>query len=132
MQILYSYFWDTGSRGGSRAAATSKIERFVRKVNDFQPLTIITRCSILDVAAALDPPLGRLLLGCALLLLAAILSELYEKPRREKDWFTEKKHRRICVRDITFLTARCPFNFIFCCFLSLLPFLSEVLPEWPQ
>ena len=33
-------------RGGSRAAATSKIERFVIIVN-----------SILDIAAALDPPL---------------------------------------------------------------------------
>ena len=27
-------------------------------VNDWKPLTIITKCSILDVAAALDPPLG--------------------------------------------------------------------------
>ena len=27
-------------------------------VNGFQPLTIITKCSILDVAAALDPPLN--------------------------------------------------------------------------
>ena len=44
-------------RGGSRAAATSKIERFVITVNGFQPLTIITKRSILDVAAALDPPL---------------------------------------------------------------------------
>ena len=26
-------------------------------VNGFQPLAIITKCSILDVAAALDPPL---------------------------------------------------------------------------
>ena len=42
------------SRGGSRAAATSKIERFVIIVNGFQPLTIITKRSILDVAAALD------------------------------------------------------------------------------
>ena len=31
--------------------------RFVIIVNGFQPLTIITKCSILDVAAALDPPL---------------------------------------------------------------------------
>ena len=44
-------------RGGSRAAATSKMERFVIIVNGFQPLTIITKRSILDVAAALDPPL---------------------------------------------------------------------------
>ena len=47
-----------GPRDGSRAAATSKMERFVIIVNGFQPLTIITKCSILDVAAALDPSLG--------------------------------------------------------------------------
>ena len=45
------------SRGGSRTAATSKMERFVIIVNGVQPLTIITKRSILDVAAALDPPL---------------------------------------------------------------------------
>ena len=33
------------------------MERFVLIVNGFQPLTIITERSILDVAAALDPPL---------------------------------------------------------------------------
>ena len=43
--------------GGSRAAATSKMKRFVIIVNGFQPLTIITKGSILDAAAALDPPL---------------------------------------------------------------------------
>ena len=46
-----------GSRGGSRAAATSKMERFVIIVNGWKPLTIITKHSILDVAADLDPPL---------------------------------------------------------------------------
>ena len=45
------------SRGGSRTAATSKMERFVIIVNGFQPLTIIIKRSILDVAAALDQPL---------------------------------------------------------------------------
>ena len=44
------------SRGGSRAAATSKMERFMIIVNGFQPLIIITNRSILDVVAALDPP----------------------------------------------------------------------------
>ena len=44
-------------RGGSRTAATSKMERFAIIVNGFQPLTIITKRSILDVAATLDPPL---------------------------------------------------------------------------
>ena len=43
--------------GGSRAVATSKMESFVIIINSFQPLTIITKPSILDVAAALDPPL---------------------------------------------------------------------------
>ena len=44
-------------RGGSRTAATSKMECFVIIVNGFQPLTIITKRSILNVAAVLDPPL---------------------------------------------------------------------------
>ena len=45
-------------RGGSRAAATFKMELFVIIVNSFQALNIITKSSILDVAAVLDPPLG--------------------------------------------------------------------------
>ena len=44
-------------RDGSRAAATSKMDRFVIIVSGWKPLTIITKHSILDVAAALDPPL---------------------------------------------------------------------------
>ena len=44
-------------KGGSKAATISKMERFVIIVNGFQPLTIITKRSILDVAAPLDPPL---------------------------------------------------------------------------
>ena len=50
------------TRGGSRAAATSKMERFVIIVNWWKPLTIIIKDSILDVAVALDPPLTTLLL----------------------------------------------------------------------
>ena len=41
-------------RGGSRTTATSNMERFVIIVNGRKPLTIITKRSILDVAAALD------------------------------------------------------------------------------
>ena len=48
----------TGCRGGYRAAAASKMKCFVIIVNSFQPLTIITKYSTLDVAAVLDPPLG--------------------------------------------------------------------------
>ena len=44
-------------RGGSRTAAISKMELFVIIVNGFQPLTVIKKCSILDIAAVLDPPL---------------------------------------------------------------------------
>ena len=45
-------------RGGSRTAATFKMEHFVIIVNGWKPLTIITKCSILDVRAVLDPHLG--------------------------------------------------------------------------
>ena len=43
--------------GGSRTAATYRMELFVINVNSFQPLTIITKRSNLDVPATLDPPL---------------------------------------------------------------------------
>ena len=49
------YINSPDSRGRSRAAATSKMECFVIIVNDFHPLTIITKCSILDVAVVLNP-----------------------------------------------------------------------------
>ena len=42
-------------RGGPRTAETSTTERIAIIVNGFQPLTIITKRSILDVAAVLDP-----------------------------------------------------------------------------
>ena len=44
------------SRGGSRTAATSKMERFVIIVGSWKPLTIITKHFILVIAAALHPP----------------------------------------------------------------------------
>ena len=42
------------SRGGSRTAATSNMERFVIIVKGWMTLAIITKPSILDVAAALE------------------------------------------------------------------------------
>ena len=52
------HFWDNVLfRDGSRAAATSKMERFAIIVNSFQPLPIITKHSILNIASVLDPPL---------------------------------------------------------------------------
>ena len=44
-------------RGEYRAAATSMMEHFVMIINGWKQLTIITKRSISDVAAALDPPL---------------------------------------------------------------------------
>ena len=44
-------------RAGFKAAATSKMERFVIIINGFQPLAIITKRSVLDVATVLDSPL---------------------------------------------------------------------------
>ena len=43
---------------GSTIASTSKMEHFVITVNGFQPLTINTKRSILDVAAIQDLPLN--------------------------------------------------------------------------
>ena len=56
LETPYTFF-SILSRGGSRAAATFKMERFTIIVNGWKPLTIITKHSILDVTAALDPPL---------------------------------------------------------------------------
>ena len=56
MVIIYCR---AGSRNGSRTAATSKIECFVIIANGWKSLTIITKRSILEVAAVLDPPLDR-------------------------------------------------------------------------
>ena len=43
------------TRGGFKAAATSKVELSVIIVNGWKPLTIITKSSVLDVAAVRDP-----------------------------------------------------------------------------
>ena len=51
------YFFQTSIRGGSRTTTTSKMEHFVIIVNGWKPLTIITKSSILDAAAVLDPSL---------------------------------------------------------------------------
>ena len=59
---LYHSFVFT--RGGFRTAATSKMELFVVMVNGFQLLTIIRKCSILNVAGVLNPPLFTEALVC--------------------------------------------------------------------
>ena len=57
----FSFLCWTIHRGGSRTAATSKMERFVITVNGWKPLAIITKLSISDVAAVLDPPLSQMI-----------------------------------------------------------------------
>ena len=47
------------SKGGSKTAATSKVELFVIIANGRKPLITITKSSTLDVAAVLDPTLMR-------------------------------------------------------------------------
>ena len=49
-----TYPSSVGTRGGSRAAATSKVVI----VNGWKPLIIITKSSTLDVVAVPDPPLS--------------------------------------------------------------------------
>ena len=49
---------ENSNSAGSKIAAASKIKCFVIIVNGFQPLTILTKRSILDVAAVLHPPLS--------------------------------------------------------------------------
>ena len=53
------------------------MERVAIVVNSFRPLTIITKRSILDVAAALDPPLNstHLFYGEALLTMVFLQGE---------------------------------------------------------
>ena len=53
-------------RGGTRAAATSKMECFVIIGNSFKALAIITKHSILDVETALDPPLMVFVILCCM------------------------------------------------------------------
>ena len=51
--IFESFNDGTTTRDGSRNAVTSKMEHFAIIVNGWKPLSIITKSSILDVAAVL-------------------------------------------------------------------------------
>ena len=78
-------------RGGSRTAATSKMEHFVIIVNDWKPLTVITKCFILDVAAVLDPPLTVISIAWS------TPFEVFQCPKRKnirKIWKIEVKRKK--------------------------------------
>ena len=59
MEVVIVSMFFIVSRGGSRTAATTKVELFVIIVNGWKPLTIITKFSTFDVVGVL----GRLLVS---------------------------------------------------------------------
>ena len=79
-------------RGGSRTAATSKMELFVIIVNGWKPLTIITKSSILDVAAVLDSPMR---VACLILTLLFISTGAVLKLKLEGTVSNKKNTRCI-------------------------------------
>ena len=89
--ISKMFIWLDGdiNRGGSRTAATSKMERFDIIVNGWKPLTIITKRSILDVAAVLDPPLIKSWLGRAFLFYIIIKHQGVNTFENQADWFPQ-------------------------------------------
>ena len=82
-------------RGGSRTAATSKMEHFVIIVNGWKTLTIITKRSILDVATVLDPPLR-------LLFEVNLMFKISNKKLHEMNMFkvSDGNHRRTSIKDL--------------------------------
>ena len=72
-------------------------------------------------------------LAVLFLLLAVILSELYEKPRRYKDWVTEKSTLMNLYEEHHFFhcTSSFPCLFLLLSSSTPFPFLSDVLADWP-
>ena len=79
----------------------------------WQNYNIFCRCYLVVLGAQVGS-----FLDVLFLLLATVLSEPHEKPRRNNDRVMEKM-------DSLFLTARHPFHIIFCCSLCLLPTPSQ-------
>ena len=81
VNTCYYYPWSLkhSTRGRSRTAATSKMECFVIIVTGWKPLTIITKHSILDDAAALDLPLVSILDSQIIVLRSKELSKRMER-----------------------------------------------------
>ena len=67
---------------------------------------------------------------CSLCCLLKYYQNLMRDQEGIKIELQKKVQRRICVRDIIFLTTRPAFYVIFCCFLRLLPFPYSLLAEW--
>ena len=112
-------------RGGSKTAATSKMERFVIIVISWKPLTIITKRSILNVAAVLDPPL--LFMEISLLIWKINLAKhdvnfITEKIKFSiQGFFSNFVQIRCFLRIWSHLLKKCLMgNFIFCALTFLL------------
>ena len=69
---------------------------------------------------------GRLSLDCALFGACCNIIRAPCETKKERLSYRKEVNRRICERDITSLTARPPFYVVFCCFLRLVPPLSQV------
>ena len=75
-------------RGGSRTAATSKVEFFVIIVNGCKLSTIITKSSILDAAAVPDPHLFILLKFFVETALSAVLIYVSMKNMKKEQYMS--------------------------------------------
>ena len=70
---------------------------------------------------------GRLFFGCDLFVARCNnIRHSCETMKERKYRVSEKIYRKICVRDINFLTALPPLYVILCCFLRLLPSPGQV------
>ena len=82
-----------------------------------------------------DTVISDTLVGFLLDVLFLLLQHYHSFMRNEegiKIELQKKVHRRICVRDITFLTARLPFYIISCCLIRLLPSQETYLLNGPN
>ena len=70
---------------------------------------------------------GRLFLGCAFFI-ACCNYQNFVRNQEGKNELQKKVHRRICVRNITFLTVHSPFNVFLLLSLYILPPPSQVTP----
>ena len=78
-------------RGRSWTAATSKVELFVIIINNWKPLTIVTKSSTLDVAEVLDPPLNTVIFLKNIIRTLYMIRFPYTKGGKEYKRFVLKK-----------------------------------------
>ena len=132
MHFLYTFGSSRKQKhiGGSRAAAaTSKMERFVIIVNSWRPLTIITKRSVLDVTAALDPSLEAEAFGSRRLKLQSIDGFFESKKVKGSNIVkcAQKKHFSYIIDKIVLLRRNFSKALAILSWFSLLLFLLFLL-----